>query len=128
MKSVKYLENLSKMTGLNDSDLAKALGLTKGAISNYKSGARVMDDEACYKVADMLGLDPVLVVAAAACDRAEKTGQRSVWETFWMSRTATAVALLGLVSVNLFLTPEKAEAHTAVGETSISQSARIYVM
>jgi hypothetical protein len=127
MKSVKYLSQLSELTGLNDSDLAKTLGMSKQAISNYKTGLRIMDDEACYKVAEMLGIDHIVVVAAAACDRAEKTGQRSVWEAFWMSRTATAAALLCL-SVNLFLTPGKAEAHTAVGLPSNSQAQEICIM
>ena len=110
MKSVKYLNDLSEMTGMNDSQLAKALSLSHAAISHYKTGRRIMDDETCLAVANLLSVDPILVVAAACIDRAEKTGQRSLWETFLMGRMAAAAALLVVVSVNLFLTPERAAA------------------
>ncbi len=122
MKSVKYLENLSEMTGMNDSQLAKALGLSHSTISLYKSGKRTMDDETSLKIAKLLNIDPMLVVAAANIDRAEKTGQRSLWEDFLMSRMATAAALLFLVSVNLFLTPGKAEAAPALGYSQVDNS------
>lgn len=122
MKSVKYLNDLQKMTGLNDTALGKELGVSQAAISQYKGGKRIMDDETCLAVANLLNVDPILIVAAACVDRAEKTGQRSLWETFLMSRMATAATLLFLVSVNLFLTPEKAEAAPALGYNQVNGS------
>ena len=110
MKSVKYLLNLSEMTGLNDTQLAKEIGITQAAISQYKSGKRIMNDESCLAVANLLNVDPMLVVAAACIDRAEKTGQKSLWEDFLMSRMATACALLFFACVTNFLTLPKAEA------------------
>ena len=110
MKSLKYLEDLSKLTGMNSTQLAKKLGITQGAVSHYMTGRRIMDDETCLAVAMELGIDPMMVVGAACVDRAEKTGQRSLWENFLMSRMATAAALLMLVGVNLFLTSNEAKA------------------
>lgn len=118
MKSVKYLVELQKMTGMNDSELAKSLNLSHGAISHYKTGKRVMDDETCGKVAYQLNIDPMLIVAAACIDRAEKTGQKSIWEVF-ISRMATAASVI--LAVNLFLTPTPSEAarHLAQENASI---------
>jgi DNA-binding transcriptional regulator YdaS (Cro superfamily) len=112
MKSVKYLIELQRIRGLNDTALAKLLGVTQAAISHYKSGRRIMDDEACLAVALQLGTNPMEVIGAACIDRAEKTGQKSLWEVF-MSRTAAATAAVLVASgVNLFLTTENAEAHS----------------
>ena len=126
MKSVKFLEQLQKKTGLNDTGLGKKLGVTQAAISQYKSGKRVMDDETCGKVAYELEIDPMLVVAAACIDRAEKTGQKSIWEVF-MSRMATAASvLIAVVAVNLFLTPEKAEAAPLLGSQPVTQANNLH--
>jgi len=110
LKSVKFLLELQKRLGLNDSALAQKLGLTQAAISHYKNEKRVMDDETCLAVAMALGVDPLQVVGAACIDRAAKTGQHSLWEVF-MSRTAQATsAMLALVFVTLFLTVPDAQA------------------
>ncbi len=114
MKSVKYLEKLQKKEKLNDTELAKLLGITQPSISNLKAGRRVMDDETCLAIALKLGINPLEVVGAACVDRAEKTGQKSLWEVF-MSRMETTVAstILCAVFVTLFLTPPTANAATA---------------
>jgi len=112
MKSVKFLIELQNSRGLNDAATAKLLNLTAPAISQYKSGKRVMDDETCLALALELKVDPLQVIGAACIDRAEKSGQKSLWEVF-MARTAATAALVLLASgVNLFLTPGNAEAAT----------------
>lgn len=113
MKSAKYLQKLQEMRKINDTDLAKLLHLTQPAISNYKSGKRIMDDETCLAIALELGINPIEIVGAACIDRAEKTGQKSLWEVFMMRTATTASALLFAFFVNLFLTPEAANAATA---------------
>jgi transcriptional regulator with XRE-family HTH domain len=112
MKSVKFLLRLQAEKHLNDAAIARLLDLNHSAISHYKSGRRVMDDETCLAIALQLGIDPMQVIGAACIDRAEKTGQKSLWEVF-MARTAAAAAAVLMVSfVNLFLTPSNAEAAT----------------
>ncbi|MFZ6813344.1 hypothetical protein ACO0K3_02670 [Undibacterium sp. Rencai35W] len=115
MKSVKYLEEVKAKHGLmNDRQLALHLKKSTGTISQYMSGSRVMDDEMCLAVALDLGVDPLPVIGAACIDRAEKTGQKSLFEVFMMRATQSASAALGiLLAVNLFLTPSSGEAHPA---------------
>ncbi|MFS2017469.1 helix-turn-helix domain-containing protein [Massilia sp. CT11-108] len=113
MQSVKFLNQVKAKYGLkNDRQLAEHLGVTSGTISQYMNGKRVMDDEACLAVALQLDINPLEIIGAACIDRAEKTGQKSLWEVF-MSRTAmTAGTVLVASGVNLFLTTPPANAAT----------------
>jgi hypothetical protein len=111
MKSVKYLEQVKSRHGLkNDLALANHLNWTSGKISQYMTGKRVMDDEACLAIALQLGINPMEVIGAACIDRAEKTGQKSLWEVFMSRTAATAAGALLVTGVNLFLTPGDANA------------------
>lgn len=111
MKSVKFLEQLRQKLGNPPLvTLAERLNITPGAISHYTTGRRVMDDETCLAVALQLDIDPLQVIGAACIDRAEKTGQKSLWEVFMARTAATAAAVLMASGVNLFLTPGNAEA------------------
>jgi len=112
MKSVKYLLDLQRKKSLNDTATAQLLGVTQAAISHYKTGRRVMDDETCLAIALQLEVDPLQIIGAACIDRAEKTGQKSLWEVFMARTAATAAAVLLASGVNLFLTPGNAEAAT----------------
>lgn len=120
MKSTKYLERLKADKKLNDTELAKLLGVTQPAISQYKAGKRIMDEETCLAVALALDIDPLEIIAAAGLDRAEKTGQKSLWEVFMMRTAATASALLFALTVNLFLTENAANAATTRDNESLS--------
>ena len=110
MSSTKYLELVKEKHGLkNDRQLALHLQMTTGTVSNYMSGKRIMDDEACLRIAMELEIDPLKVFAAAGLDRAAKTGQKSLWEVF-LKRTAATSAAAVLVGVGLFSTPPGAQA------------------
>ncbi|MFZ6678691.1 helix-turn-helix domain-containing protein [Undibacterium sp. Tian12W] len=113
MKSAKYLEKLQEEKRLNNTELAKLLGLTQPAISQYKSGKRVMDEETCLAIAMALEIEPLQIIAAAGIDRAERSGQHSLWEVFMSRMAATASALLFVLFVNFILTPQAANAATA---------------
>lgn len=111
MKSTKYLQSVADKFGLTTKTaVAEKLGLSKQAVSNYLSETRVMDEETCLAVALALDINPVEVMMAAGIDRAEKTGQKSLWEVF-SRRTATAASVALLASVvSLFVTPTPSEA------------------
>lgn len=112
MKSVKYLEQIREKFSLkNDAALAEKLGMSRGAISLYMSGKRVMDEDTCLRVALMLEMDnPALVLMAAGIDRAEKNGQKSLWEVFSQRMAAPASVVLATLFATNFLSPSTAEA------------------
>jgi len=115
MKSVKYLLELQAREGLNDTALSKRLGVTQAAISHYKTGKRIMDEETCLAVAMALDFNEhqaMQVIMAAGIDRAEKAGQQSLWTVFSQRMAATAASALLVAGVTLFLTPEDARAYT----------------
>lgn len=111
MRSVKYIEQLREtLTRKSDQEVADKLGISRAAVNHYKTGFRVMDDETCLALALQLNIDPMEIIGAACMDRAEKSGQKSLWEVF-MSRTAAAAATVLMASgVTIFLTPGNAEA------------------
>lgn len=84
MKSVKYLIQVQEKYELkNDAALAEKLKITRSAISLYKSGQRIMDEDTCLKVAVALKLNhPLEVLMAAGTDRAKKSGKKSIWSYF----------------------------------------------
>ena len=116
MKSVKYLIQLKEQRGLkNDRQLAQFMGKTSGTISQYMTGQRVMDEETCLAVAMALEFSEhqtMQVMMAAGMDRAEKSGQQSLWAVFSQRMAATTASALVLTGVTLFLTPDSANAAT----------------
>nr|WP_315249426.1 helix-turn-helix transcriptional regulator [uncultured Duganella sp.] len=123
MKSVKYLEEVRDKFGLKtDAALALKIGVGKSAMSHYMKGLRVMDEETCLAVAIALDVDPIQVMMAAGMDRAEKAGQKSLWEVFSKRMTATAASAVLAAGVALFLTPQNAEARNYAPTSSAESS------
>lgn len=128
MKSVKYLEQIKQRHGLkNDRQLATHMQKTTGTISQYMRGERVMDDETCLAVALQLDIDPMDVIGAACIDRAEKSGQKSLWEVFMKRSMKAAASLVVTAGVTIFLTPQDAKAFT-YSPLLKAQEDSIYIM
>lgn len=128
MKSGKYLDDVMKANNLkNDAELARFMEWPTSKISQYRTGKRMMDNEACLAIALRLGIDPIKVIMAADIDRAERAGQKSLWEVFSM-RTATAAAVLLALVVNLFLTPGNAEAAPRLAQSCNQGTENLYIM
>lgn len=84
MKSIKYLNQVQEKYDLkNDAALAEKLKITRSAVSLYKGGKRVMDEEICLRVAIALGMsNPAPVLMTAGMDRARRGGEKSAWSYF----------------------------------------------
>ena len=52
--------------GMTQVELAAAVGVGQGRLSEWESGAREMSATACWKVAKALGTDPGMIVEAVA--------------------------------------------------------------
>ncbi|WP_423200310.1 HTH cro/C1-type domain-containing protein [Cupriavidus sp. H19C3] len=115
MRSAQYLDAVIERHGLkNDAELASHLGLVKSAISHYRTGRNFMNNEVCLKVAQALDMDnPLPIIMAADMDRAERAGQRSLWEVFSrrMAGSATPASLAVLIALATnFVSPTPAQA------------------
>lgn len=69
-KTIDYLNDaLNLIDKKSDAKKAKELGITRGALSRYISGQRIMDNYACIAVAQKLGINPMVVIATATIER-----------------------------------------------------------
>jgi len=78
--TLEYLAACKKRLGIeSDYALAKALGITQQAVSSYRSGNSKINDEVALTVADILGVPPIHVIAAANAERAKTPEQKARW-------------------------------------------------
>lgn len=66
--------------GASDYRIAQLLGVTRGAVSNYRNGVTVPENPIAMRLADLCGLDPVEVVASVNLERAKSETDRELWE------------------------------------------------
>ncbi|WP_151446750.1 helix-turn-helix domain-containing protein [Lacisediminimonas profundi] len=80
MKSIEYLDQAKRRLGIeSDYALAKALGITHSAMSNYRAGRSRIDDSVAVKVAQVLDINPMEIIAAANIERAKTDEMRVMW-------------------------------------------------
>ncbi|WP_186082820.1 DUF3693 domain-containing protein [Burkholderia gladioli] len=100
--TVEYLDEVKARHDLpSDYAASKALGVTPSAISKYRLGRAYFDDLTALRVAELLDINPLEVIAAANADRARDTDTRKVWENVWGKATgavATAVLAAGVIT------------------------------
>ena len=81
MDTLEYLDAIKKKQGLtSDYQLARILELMPSNITAYRKKRRVMDDYIAARVADMLGIDSIEVIAVANSERENDPEKRSFWD------------------------------------------------
>jgi len=126
MRIGNYLDEVMRKKGMRrDKELAAWLEVTPASICNYRNGTRSIDNEMCLKIALELEIDPMTVIMAADMDRAERSGQRSLWEVFSMKGATAKLAsnmMAGFVAVNLFLTPNPEKANSPYENAQVEKA------
>ena len=93
MLTTDYLDALKAARHLEtDYQLAKLLDCSTAQLSQYRQRKRVMDDYTAARVAEMLGVDPLKVIAQANAER-EKTDTK---RAFWQKLAACVVCSVGV--------------------------------
>lgn len=111
------LLNAVKATTETQSDYAaaRALNITRQAVSGYRAGNRQMDEEPAIRAAEILGIDPVQVLATLNYEKAKSEKMRNIW---WrvreMAKTAACI-LLTAGALNLALSPAQQAVAAAGG-------------
>lgn len=125
MKStVQYLDEMKDRLGVeSDYALAKALGMTRAAVSKYRTGYSMPDDLACAKIAEVLGVEPMEVIAAINYQRSKTDDARRLWESIW-GKAAGAIAL----SLSVAVVGALAVAPSQVRASEQARSATLYLM
>ncbi len=94
--SLEFLDAVKVKHGISsDYALAKALGVTRFTISGYRHGkAKAMNSATAIRVAELLEIDPLLVVAVAERERAQADAERELWDKLVKKLGGMAAAVL----------------------------------
>jgi predicted transcriptional regulator len=107
----------------SDYAIAKALGVTRAAVSRYRMGHSMPDDLVCARIAEILGIEPMEVIAATNYQRSKTDEARRLWESIWGKVVgAIALNLIACVVGALAVAPSPAQA------SEQARSAILYLM
>lgn len=80
MNTLEYLGAVKTRLGIqSDYALAARLGITRSAVSNFVRGKGVFGDDVALTVAQILEVNPLVVIAQANAERASTPEMRSRW-------------------------------------------------
>lgn len=83
MQTTDFLDAVMAQYGLkNESELARKLGVSTGAIGNYRAKRSFLSDEMALKVAHLLDVEPLIILACVNAERNLKSGAPEVFD-FW---------------------------------------------
>jgi predicted transcriptional regulator len=121
-----YLDAVKAKLDLpSDYATAKALGVTPSTVSKYRLLKSAPDDLVCARIAEILGVEPMEVIAAVHGERSTEPKARALWESIWGKAVGATALSLTLAVVGLSAAPTSKAAES--GENH-SNSASLYLM
>ena len=91
----KFLDAVKARRGLaSDYALAPVLGVTRSAVSRYRQGKDFFSDSAAIRCAELLEIDPAVVIACVHAERAKAAPEKALWESIAERLGGAAAALL----------------------------------
>lgn len=113
----------------SDYKLAQFLGLTDGAIRNYRHKRSMPDELACVRIANALDIDGDVLAAQVQAHRARDEETRAFWHRIasrLQSGALHSVVLAFLVSLGFITTTPNA--HATVTAFDAQKSSSLYIM
>jgi transcriptional regulator with XRE-family HTH domain len=93
MNTLSLLDKIKEKNGLRtDAELADVLNCSTAQISQYRTKKRIMDDYTAAKLAEILGIDPMRIIAQANAEREKNEEKRAFWMT--MAKTACITSII----------------------------------
>lgn len=84
-----FLQELKRQRGIrSDYELARILGVSRAGVSKWQNRKSQMDDYRAVLVAQLLGRDPLEVLAWVNCERAKRPAEREFWRSLAVSRSS----------------------------------------
>ncbi|MDF3822351.1 DUF3693 domain-containing protein [Leptospira sp. 96542] len=121
MKASEWIERVKLTRGWeSDYRAAQELGITRSLVSQYKTGKVItLDSDVASSVAEALGLDPLMVLADQAAERAKTDKARSAWRAALARMGKSGAAAVVLLTAGFAaLNPEDAQAKNLVTSTA----------
>lgn len=109
--TIEYLDDAKAALKIeSDYAMAKWMGVERTTVSQYRLGKRTIDDYAAARIAAALGIDPMIVIAAANAEREKTDERRDYWKNFYerLGGVAAGVAFIGVVTLILTSTHHNA--------------------
>lgn len=108
--TVELIDELRRRRQLTDYGAAKALGVTRSTISNYRCRGIVMAPAVAHRLAELLEIDSAYVRAIVEAERAardEQPAERAMWER--IAQAFGKAAMLALFTAAPFMAPSPAQ-------------------
>lgn len=107
--TLQFLDAVKTRHGLtSDYSLAPILGVTRSAVSKFRSGKDFLGDSTALRVAELLEIDAGIVLAAVHRERAKTESEKAAWKAIIEKLGGIAAALL--ISVSGLSAPSPAQA------------------
>lgn len=98
-----YLDEAKEKHGIkSDSELGRQLGASKQAVSGWRNSPSKPDDYACIRLAELLGINPLEIIAAANAER-EADPERAKWWLDFSKRHGIKALSVSLIGTTLLL-------------------------
>jgi transcriptional regulator with XRE-family HTH domain len=104
MKTIsEYLDEAKEKHSIkSDAELARLLGGSRQSVSSWRAGTNKPDDYACIRLAELLGINPLEIIAAANAER-EADPERAKWWLDFSKRHGIKNLSVSLIGMNLHL-------------------------
>jgi plasmid maintenance system antidote protein VapI len=124
--TIEFLDALKAKLGVtSDYALAAKLGITRAAVSGYRTGRDYFGDEMAVTVGELLGINPAFVMTCAHAERAKAGKVKNYWIAA-AERMAAAVFLA--VCIGLFIQPQQAVAQGFSTADNIQTDCTLYAI
>ncbi len=115
MTAQELLDAALKAQGLpSDYALAARLGITRAALSSYRTGRSRPDDGIARRLAELARLDPDAVMAAMAAERASTPELRAAWASIAARLQQAGAAVLAVILSVVLFGSQDAQARASV--------------
>ena len=108
MNTIDYLDKCKEKLGISSTyALAKAMGVDERVLSNYKKGRVIINDFVCFRIAQILELDPAYVIADIKSGTEKDEVRREFFKSFVGSAKKITRLLIVVLSLNSFINTQE---------------------
>lgn len=113
--TIEFLDELkARKGGISDYAVAKILGVTQQTISKYRVGKDYLGDSTAIRVAQLLEIDPAIIIASVHAERSKSEQEKAVWrEIFEKLGGVAASVVIGIAAYSLPVQPVQAASISA---------------